>query len=398
MNKNTKFSGKPVLSQVLDFIPKDLVYRTAKELNADRYYKKFTTHDHLITMLYGMLSGCTSLRELSTGLLGCGGKISHLGINYFPKRSTLSDANQRRSEHVFEKIYTRLYQHHRSTLSDSQTQSADSNVFIVDSTTISLFGSVLKGVGRNPITGKKKGGIKAHTTINSSEDVPCLVKLTAATVHDSTYLKQLHLPAHSWIVFDKGYTDYSQYHQLTQANINFVTRERDNASYKSIKEYELTNQNSDAVLKDEKILVAKNSKELIMLRRVVYWDNEKSRLMIFITNNHDESPDTIAHLYKKRWQIELLFKRLKQNFPLKYFLGDSVNAIKIQVWVCLIAQLIMKVIQKIAQKQWAYSNMVSLIKFHLFSYIRLFVFLKNPNQEYSIITSKSNQTEIIFSG
>jgi IS4 transposase len=220
-----------------------------------------------------------------------------------------------------------LYQHHRSTLSDSQTQSADSNVFIVDSTTISLFGSVLKGVGRNPITGKKKGGIKAHTAINSSEDVPCLVKLTAATVHDSTYLKQLHLPAHSWIVFDKGYTDYNQYDQLTKANINFVTRERDNASYKSIKEYELTNQNSNAVLKDEKILVAKNPKELIMLRRVVYWDNEKSRLMIFVTNNHHESPDTIAHLYKKRWQIELLFKRLKQNFPLKYFLGDSANAI-----------------------------------------------------------------------
>ena len=120
--------------------------------------------------------------------------------------------------------------------------------------------------------------------------------------------------------------------------------------------------------------------------------------MIFVTNNHDESPDTIANLYKKRWQIELLFKRLKQNFPLKYFLGDSANAIKIQVWVCLIAQLIMKVIQKMAEKQWAYSNMVSLIKFHLFSYIKLFVFLKNPNQEYSIITSKNNQTEIKFSG
>lgn len=398
MNKNTKFSGKPVLSQVLDFIPKDLVYRTAKELNADRYYKKFTTHDHLITMLYGMLSGCTSLRELSTGLLGCGGKISHLGINYFPKRSTLSDANQRRSEHVFEKIYTRLYQYHRPLLSDSRAQSIDSNIFIVDSTTISLFGSVLKGVGRTPINGKKKGGIKAHTTINSSEDVPCLVKLTAASVHDSTYLKELNLPVHSWVIFDKGYTDYSQYEQLTQSNINFVTRERDNASYISIKEYDLNNQNSDAVLKDEKIWVSKNPKELIMLRRVVYWDNDKSRLMIFITNNHDESPDTIANLYKKRWQIELLFKRLKQNFPLKYFLGDSANAIKIQVWVCLIAQLIMKVIQKMAEKQWAYSNMVSLIKFHLFSYIKLFVFLKNPNQEYSIITSKNNQTEIKFSG
>lgn len=402
MNKSTKFSGKPILSQVLDFIPRDLVYRTAEELKSDKYCKKFTTYDHLITMLYGMLSGCTSLRELSTGLLGCGGKLSHLGIKYFPKRSTLSDANRRRSEKVFEQLYFKLYEHNKHLLSDSRDDEIGTaikkNVFIVDSTTISLFSSVLKGVGRNPMNGKKKGGIKVHTAIDATQDVPCLVKLTAASQHDSTYLKEIKLPDNSWIIFDKGYTDYGNYQQLTTNKINFVTRERDNATYKADKEFEISEDTIDAVLKDELVWVQIKSKELMRIRRIAYWDNAQQRLMVFVTNNYDEDPEIIAGLYKKRWQIELLFKRLKQNFPLKYFLGDSENAIKIQVWVCLIAQLIMKVIQCLAEKKWAYSNMVSLIKLHLFSYIKLFNFLKNPDQEYEDICTKSNQTKILFSG
>jgi hypothetical protein len=395
MNKSTNFSGKPIISQVLDFIPKDLVYRTAKEHNSDRYCKKFTTHDHLITMLYGVLSDCTSLRELSTALLGCGGKISHLGINYFPKRSTLSDANSRRNEKVFEQIYFELYKRYARFLSDS---SMPKNLFLVDSTTVTLFSSVLKGVGRSAISGKKKGGLKIHTVINASEDVPCLIKLSQASSHDNNYLKHINLPKQSWLVFDKGYTDYKQYKRLTNQGINFVTRERDNAKFKSLDEYELSKTVSDAVLKDEKVEVNIGYKQPLVLRRIAFWDATQNRLFVFITNNHSANPDEIAAYYKNRWQIELLFKRLKQNFPLKYFLGDSANAIKIQVWICLIAQLILKLIQLKANRKWSFSTMASLIKFHLLSYIKLFEFLKNPHKNFFEITTLSNQTKLLFSG
>ncbi len=395
MNKSTNFSGKPIISQVLNFIPRDLIYRTAREHNSDRYCKKFTTHDHLITMLYGVLSDCSSLRELSTALHGCGGKISHLGINYFPKRSTLSDANSRRNEKVFEQIYFELYKRYARFLSDS---SMPKNLFLVDSTTVTLFSSVLKGVGRNNINGKKKGGLKVHTVINANEDVPCLVKLSQAAMHDSNYLKHIHLPKESWLVFDKGYTDYKQYKRLTNQGINFVTRERDNAKFTSIEEYELSQFTSDAVLKDEKIVVNMGYKKPLILRRVAFWDISQKRLFVFVTNNHDANPDEIAAYYKNRWQIELLFKRLKQNFPLKYFLGDSVNAIKIQVWICLIAQLILKLIQQKAERRWSFSTMASLIKFHLLSYIKLFEFLRNPNERYSELTTLNNQTKLLFSG
>lgn len=395
MNKSTNFSGKPIISQVLNFIPRDLIYRTAKEHNSDRYCKKFTTHDHLITMLYGVLSDCTSLRELSTALHGCGGKISHLGINYFPKRSTLSDANSRRNEKVFEQIYFELYKRYARFLSDSSTPK---NLFLVDSTTVSLFSSILKGVGSNNINGKKKGGLKIHTVINASEDVPCLVKLTQAASHDSNYLKHINLPKQSWLVFDKGYTDYKLYKRLTKQEVNFVTRERYNAKFKSIEEYELSQMSSNSVLKDEKIEVNMAYKKTLILRRIAFWDANQNRLFVFITNNHDVKPDEIAAYYKNRWQIELLFKRLKQNFPLKYFLGDSANAIKIQVWICLIAQLILKLIQLKASRKWSFSTMASLIKFHLLSYIKLFEFLKNPNKNFIEITTLNNQTKLLFSG
>lgn len=395
MNKSTYFSGKPIISQVLNFIPKDLVNRTAKLYNSDRYYKKFTTHDHLVTMLYGVLSDCTSLRELSTALHGCGGKISHLGINYFPKRSTLSDANTKRNEKVFEQIYFELYKRYAHFLSDSFQPK---NLFLVDSTTVTLFSSVLKGAGRNCINGKKKGGLKIHTVINASEDVPCLIKLTPAAAHDSNYLKEITLPKQSWLVFDKGYTDYKQYQRLTKQDIYFVTRERDNARFKSISENDLKATDSNAVLKDERIEVNAGYKKPLQLRRIAFWDQAHQRLFVFITNNHTVQAHTIAAYYKNRWQIELLFKRLKQNFPLKYFLGDSVNAIKIQVWICLIAQLILKIIQIKARRKWAFSTMASLIKFHLLSYIELFKFLKNPTQNFNELTTLNQQTKLLFSG
>ena len=109
----------------------------------------------------------------------------------------------------------------------------------------------------------------------------------------------------------------------------------------------------------------------------------------FITNNYELEADKIADIYKNRWQIETMFKRLKQNFPLKYFLGDNQNAIEIQIWVSLIIQLIMLVIQRKAERNWAYSNMMSGIRYHLMTYIDLFKFLKNPDSKYEEITTKN---------
>ena len=388
MNKSTNFSGTPLIKQVLNFILPSDISRTAEKYDSDRYYKKLKTYDHLVTMIYATLSGVSSLRELSTVMLACEGRISHLNLKHFPKRSTLSDANKKRTSEVFGAIYSLLYKRYASFLSDSShLKPPVKNLKIVDSTTITLFSDILKGVGRNPINGKKKGGIKMHTMINAMEDVPCLIRFSSAATHDHIFLKELNLEKGSFVVFDKAYNDYLQYLQWSLDDIYFVTRQKDNAVYKSIKELDLDDTTSDAVLKDELILVEKSGKS-IEIRRVAYWDSEKEKVFEFITNNKEISPEKVADIYKHRWQIETMFKRLKQNFPLKYFLGDNQNAIEIQIWTALIIQLIMLVIQRKIKRNWAYSNMVSVIRFHLMTYINLFKFLENPDKKWSELTTK----------
>lgn len=388
MNKSKNFSGQPIIKQLLKLLSPSIISRTAKKYNSDRYYKRFKTYDHLVTMLYGTLSGVSSLRELSTILLACEGRIGHLNLKHFPKRSTLSDANKKRSSEVFANIYYSLFNQYRGFLSDSSSLSLPvKHLKIVDSSTISLFSDILKGVGRDPINGKKKGGIKMHTMINALEDVPCLVRFTSAATHDHTFLKDLNLEKGSFVVFDKAYNDYTQFAQWTNKDIYFVTRQKDNARYAKIEEFDLSDTTSDAVLKDERIRVKKNKKD-VELRRVAYWDATTNKVFEFISNNFLISPDKIAAIYKHRWQIETMFKRLKQNFPLKYFLGDNQNAIEIQIWCGLIIQLLMLVIQRKTKRRWAYSNMVSMVRFHLMTYIDLFRFLENPSKEWQELTTK----------
>ena len=390
MNKSKNFSGQPIIKQVLKFLDHNDVYRTAKKHNSDKYTKKFTTYEHLVTMIFSVISGSSSLREVSSIMLACEGKINHLGLKDFPKRSTLSDANKRRSAEVFADIYGLLYKRYRHFLSDSRTREpAVKDLKIVDSSTITLFSDILKGVGRNPMGGKKKGGIKMHTMINAMEDVPCLIKFSNAATHDHVFLKELDLKKDSFVVFDKGYVDYKQYQQWTLDDIYFVTRQKDNARYTSLEEFDIPDKVDDAVLKDEKITLIDKKNGEFQLRRIAFWHEEKRKVYEFITNNYELEADKIADIYKNRWQIETMFKRLKQNFPLKYFLGDNQNAIEIQIWVSLIIQLIMLVIQRKAERNWAYSNMMSVIRYHLMSYIDLFKFLKNPDSKYEEITTKN---------
>ncbi|HLW32298.1 MAG TPA: IS4 family transposase [Aequorivita sp.] len=390
MNKSKNFSGQPIIKQVLNLLDAKDIYRTAKKRDSDRYTKKFTTYEHLVTMIFAVISGCSSLREVTSIMLACEGKINHLGLKDFPKRSTLSDANKRRSAEVFGDIYAGLYKRYHRFLSDSRTREpAIKDLKIVDSSTIALFSDILRGVGRNPLNGKKKGGIKMHTMINAMEDVPCLIKFSDAATHDHIFLKELDLKKGSYVVFDKGYVDYQQYQQWTLDGIYFVTRQKSNARYTSLEEFDILDNVDDAVLKDEKITLTDKDGNGFHLRRIAFWHQEKGKVYEFITNNYELEADRITDIYKNRWQIETMFKRLKQNFPLKYFLGDNQNAIEIQIWVSLIIQLIMLVIQRKAQRSWAYSNMVSIIRYHLMTYIDLFKFLKNPDSKWEEITTKS---------
>ena len=270
-------------------------------------------------------------------------------------------------------------------------------LYIMDTTTITLFKEILKGVGRKPENGKRKGGIKAHKIIDSQDNMPCFIRYTEAARHDHVLLKDLILPENSFICFDKGYVDYEQYEVFTSKKIWYVTRLKDNALYVAIQEFEIPDEAHAGVLKDEEIELAygKNKELKHKARRVAFWDDENRRVFEFITNNFDLSAEEIAMIYKKRWQLELLFKQLKQNFPLKYFLGDNENAIIIQIGAAMIANLLLTILKSKITKKWAFSNMMSFVKHQLMSYVNVYAFFEDPEKTWRKVIAEEKERERI---
>lgn len=338
-------------------------------------------------MLYCIMNNCTSLREVTHGIAAYGDKLNHLGLTYTPPRSTLSDANVNRSEAFFGLLYRKLYQRYRELLSDSQKDKALlKRIFLIDSSTIGLFKAIMKCVGRKPLDGKSKGGIKVHTMLNAYEQVPQLIHFTEAAAHDHAFLSKLNLQPHQIAVFDRAYVDYLQYAKWTKDSIHFVTRLKDNAVYQGLEDLDIPDNCPAGYIKDEKISIrykdGLKKEQTLELRRVVFYDEDKKRILQFLTNIFDMSTEEIGQLYKLRWQIELLFKQLKQNFPLKYFLGDNENAIKIQIWCTLIANLLFTVIRKGIKQKISFSNLVSFARQHLFSYHKLTDLIERTEKEW----------------
>lgn len=389
MGKNTNFNGQPIFNQLLTFIDKSEIRKIATKHGSERYVKKFTTYNHLVVMLFVVFEGYHSIREVILGLLANAHKLSHLGLSYLVRRSTFSEANKRRTSKVFEDIYMSVYRKHSKSLADSRLTDKDlKRLYIMDSSTISLFKDILKGVGRNPKEGKKKGGIKAHTIIKASENVPCLIRYSEAARHDHMFLQEVEaLPSGSIITFDKAYVDYAQYEVFSAKSIWYVTRLKDNAVYSPLEEFEIPENADDGVLKDEEVelLYGENKQNKHKARRIAYWDSENERLFEFLTNNFELSAEKIALIYKKRWQIELLFKQLKQNFPLRYFLGDNENAIEIQIWSAMLANLLITLVKSKLKRKWAFSNMVSIIRQQLMNYINIYSFLEEPEKSWLLL-------------
>jgi len=395
MHKSKYFHGQSVFGQLISLIDSNIISKAAEIFQADRYVKRFKTKDHLISMLFCSFAKCTSLREVSGAMLGLSGKTKHFQLDHIPKRSTLGDANQRRNADVFGAIYNKLFIKYGHYISDSRIKDIiDKQIEIFDSTTISLFKDILKCVGRKPKSGKRKGGIKVHTVINVDESVPKMIWFTDAASHDHILLSKLKMDANTIYVFDKGYNDYKAFQRFSDNKTGFVTRIKDNAVYTIKEQLELDDCIHSGVQSDEIIVLTikegKTEKPL-RLRKIRFYDRVLKREFEFITNLFDMRADLVAAIYKLRWQIELLFKQLKQNFPLNYFLGDNENAIKIQIYCALIANLLMTVIQKKLKRSWAFSNLVSFCKIHLFNYIHLLNFLENPDKDWQVVNATQYQ-------
>ena len=399
MSKSTFFTGQPIFSQLLSLIPKHIILECVREHNSDKYYKKFKSYDHLVTMLYTCFQKCNSLREVTTGMMASHHKLSHLGLSYCPRRSTLAEANNNRTCDFFSSLYFRLYHHYIKFSPDSLIKESEENrIFLIDSTTISLFSDIMKGAGCKGINGKKKGGAKVHLVVRVVDDIPVFVLITHASKGDRSIFKNMNLPEGAIVVFDKGYNSYKQFAEWTKNSITWVTRMRADSYQELVESFPIDEENKKAgVIADDIVILGRkwNSRtERIKVRRIKFYDKEKKKTFIFITNEMDYEAMKIAAIYKKRWQIELLFKRLKQNYPLRNFLGESENAIKTQIWSALITDLLLKIIKDSIKKKWSFANLSAMVRLHLMAYLKLTSFLENP--EKSLINYKEEIPKMQF--
>jgi transposase len=379
MDKVTNYVGQPIFNQILSLIDDGLIASSCKKFKSNFRSKKLKFKDHLTTMLYSGFSRCHSLREVQLGLELCQGKLNHLGLHKVPARSTLSDGNKNRDSAVFGELYTKLYAKYKNIMSDSQTKTAVADkLYILDSTTFSLFKAILKPAGRKRSDGKSKGGIKAHMLLKADSNMPSFIKFSAAATHDQTFYDNINeLPDGSYITFDKAYINYEQFEKMTDRGVFFVVPQKVNAQYTSIKEFPLIDSEQE-ILKDELIQISYQQKieeatidRTQLLRRIAYYSEQHKTTFVYWTNNYDLPAMDIVLIYRNRWQIEQFFKRLKQNFPLEYFLGDNENAIKIQIWCSLIGLILLQVIFKENTATLAFSNLCTIICLHLMTYVSI---------------------------
>jgi hypothetical protein len=385
MNKGIFFSGQPVLAQLIKLIPGATLNRLIAHHRSDRYYKTFKTTDHLISMLYACFHNCTSIREVTTGLAASYNKLTHLGITRLPRRSTLCDANAKRPVDFFRDLYHELYRVYYTRLPDSPSKpSRENRLFIMDSSTISLFSDVMKGAGTYGMDGRRKGGVKAHVLLNASQDIPSLIYLSESARNDRIFMEKIDLKKGDLLVFDKGYNNFAQWQQWSDKGITWVTRIMDNQVYELINQKIITaDQQQKGVCQDQQIFLGRGTgpdTKQINARLVSYYVPRLKKVFHYLTNNTRMNASTIAGIYEQRWQVEIFFKRLKQNNPLRYFLGDNENAVRIQLWCAFIKDLLIKIVKDQAKKRWSFSNISGMIRHHLMNYLNLLAFLNNPEK------------------
>lgn len=397
MGKVTNFSGQPVYNQLLNLLDKQKICEISKKtLKSESYVKKLDGYTHLVIMLYGILKHFDSLRELEIGMQAEAHKLHHLGIDYMVRRSTLAEANKRRPQEFFANVYSYLLSKYGQFLADSRPKRKGKNeikakdwerlLYMMDSTTISLFDNILKGVGRHPKSGKKKGGMKVHTVMKYIVGVPMVVQLTSAAKHDHYLLKEVHLPKDSTLAMDRAYIDYAQFQRLTDEGVCYVTKMKKNLKYKVLESVTYVNPNGLVEYQDQKVLFEKGDLKHES-RRVEIWYRDKKQSVVLLTNNFELTLEDVEEIYKRRWAIESLYKQLKQNFPLHFFYGDSINAIQVQTWVVLIANLLCTIISRKIKRQCAFSQIVTMIRLMLMYYVDFTGFMEDPEKVWNEISS-----------
>ena len=334
--------GKYIFAQLTDFLPRRTFDTIVAKYDGNKKVRTFTCWNQMLCMIFGQLTARDSMRDLMLSLEAHNKKYYHLGLGKNVTRTNLGKANRNRDYRIYEEFaYVLIEEARRTVYKDDFEVKVDGNVYAFDSTTIDLCLSIFWWAEFR----KYKGGIKLHTLYDIKTSIPSLVLITSAKVHDVNMLDKLIYEAGSFYIMDKGYIDFTRLYNLHCNRAYFVTRAKDNMQFRRI--YSNKVDRSTGIIYDQiGKLVTYNSLKSYpeKLRRIKYYDAETDKVFIFITNNMELTALEIALLYKKRWQVELFFKWIKQHLRIKSFWGTTINAVKIQLYCAIITYCLVTIV------------------------------------------------------
>lgn len=378
-------NNSTIIGQLLQMFSRYEFQQAVLETKSEYHARGLSSWNHFVSMLFAQLAGHDSLRGVEAGLATQGRKLYHLGIKPI-HRATLAYANKHRPQELFKKLFFQMLSKCQP-LAPKHKFRFKNKLYSLDATIIDLCLSMYDWAKFRTT----KGAVKLHVKLNHAGYLPNFAVITEAAMHEQKSVLHIPLERNDVVVFDRGYTDFAWYRTLVDKGVFFVTRLKKNADYKVVERrptQHLKDIYSDQLIELEGFYT--KQKYPYLLRRVRCKDPETGKIIVVLTNQLDWSAKTISRIYKDRWQIELFFKSLKQQLKVKSFLGTSKNALLSQLWVALIAYLMLSYLKFRSKFQWSVYTLMEILPVNIFSRRYIWDWLNDPYHQRSANKLPSN--------
>lgn len=378
-----------LFNNMLKIIPRHEFSTLEKRHGTGRKARSFDRWNQFVHLMFMQLTSRSSLRDGIRSITSRAKSLYHLGSKPV-SLSTFADANAKRPSSFYEELFQKLYNKCQPIVPKHKFKFKN-KLYSMDATVVDLALSVFPWAAFR----KTKAAVKIHTVLDNSGYLPSFVSISDGKTHETKIAKSINLPKGSIVAVDKAYTDYKWFSSLNEKGIFFVIRQKTNAVYKVIKRQQVNKK--QGLTSDQTINLSgiKGSDCPCPLRRIGYRDPETKKHYVFLTNNFKLSAKTIADIYKERWQIEIFFRWIKQNLKIKTFIGNSQNAVMTQIYVAMIAYLLLSYLKFLSAIDVTLQNMIRILQLNLFrkcSFRELF----EPPSDISIINNDSKQLKLAW--
>lgn len=359
-------TGKFVFTQVLSLVNRYEFQKCVNRYNGDYRTKGLNCWNQFAQLFFGQLTARNGLRDICLCLNAYKNSLYHFGIRQSVNQSTLSRANENRDWRIYADFGLYLINLVQPLYADNSFQDfeIDNNVFVLDSTTISV--SIIL---MNWAQGKySRGAVKMHTLLDLRGSIPTFIHITDGKYHDVNTLDEIDVVPSAIYVMDKAYLDFKRLNDLSKSKAFFVIRAKDNLKFKAAFSRKVDKSTGLRCDQSIKLLVPKSKKQYPeKIRRIKYYDQEKDLMLVFLTNNFDVDAMDIATIYKNRWQIEVFFRWIKQNLQIKTLWGHSENAVKIHLWTAICTYLIVAYLKHQIRSSYSVYEMMQILGISAFS-------------------------------